>query len=358
MQGTETSVLSILFRYRWWCLVPAILISIATTAWVVHLKDQYESNVLILIHPLSFPEDYLRRSNIGGLENQVQTLREVLLSRTLLEKVIDEFGLYRKDPPKMTRDERLEQMRKDIRIQVKWNDVFSFSYKTDLPATARDVSNRLAEQFVTLVQSHVEQVQATNSRMELLKTRIQELKFRLDDLVMTYTEGYPEVPMVKRQILEAQQRLEKERMAQEALESLERDPNTAVRAAGTSARAVPLRKVAEILDLAVTPSKPSGPPRVPIAILGVLLGCGVGVGIGLIRGRMDVSFSELEDVRIQTGLPVLAIVPRIARSHKVAWRVAIAFGIVGIVAAATIAVLYRFNHPTRELISQLMISLR
>lgn len=71
-----------------------------------------------------------------------------------------------------------------------------------------------------------------------------------------------------------------------------------------------------ILDPANLPTKPSKPDRKKIALVGLALGIGGGVGFVFLLEYIDASFRKPEDVYSVVGLPVLATVPRIGIGIK------------------------------------------
>jgi polysaccharide chain length determinant protein (PEP-CTERM system associated) len=68
---------------------------------------------------------------------------------------------------------------------------------------------------------------------------------------------------------------------------------------------------AKLLDPAVPPTKPIRPRRVRMAIMATILGLGVGFGSALLLEYSDRSFRDEEEMREFLGLPVLASLPRL-----------------------------------------------
>lgn len=332
----SVSIIATMFRYRGWFLLPLVVIGAAAAVLAARLPDRYQADVLVLIRPMNFPEAFVRRADMSRIENQIQTLKEVLLSRTLLERVIAEFKLYGDLAGRATRDELLTRTRKDIKVQVRYDDVFALSYQAADPRTAAAVSNRLAELFVALLKAQVQQVDTSAARIEFLESRLRDLKVRLDDLLVTFTDGYPEVAAVRRQIHALERELSLARSAPGSA------PAANAPAAAGSGNILFEPQEAQILDAAVPPEKPSGPPRPLIALAGVALGAGVGAGLALARGRLDRSFSEPHDVQDHTGIAVLAVIPRIHSAERRRRRTRMAVAVSATAATVALLLLYRY----------------
>src|SRR2546421_10746829 len=85
----------IFLRRRWWIVVPTLLISM--TVFVVSAKwpKLYKSETLILVDPQKVPTEYVRPTISGDVSDRLQTISQEILSRTRLQKIIDQFGLYK-----------------------------------------------------------------------------------------------------------------------------------------------------------------------------------------------------------------------------------------------------------------------
>ncbi len=66
-----------------------------------------------------------------------------------------------------------------------------------------------------------------------------------------------------------------------------------------------------IIDPAQLPEEPYKPNRMAIIFIGLILGIGAGAGTGFLSEYMDQSFSNIEDLRAFSGLPVLAVISRV-----------------------------------------------
>lgn len=301
---------ALLWRHRLTILCTTLVIGGAVTAWVAYLPDRYDASALIILRPQHFP-DAAVRVDTDRAAAQIRVVREVLLSRSLLGRVVEDFHLYPELRATRTSQEIIETMRKDVTIRLKGDDVFMMTYQGRDPKTVTAVTNHLAESFVSLLQSEVK-TDPISYRVQFLETRLKDLDRQLADLSVVYTPTYPEVLGVKRQIQEVTSELDRERGRSGETDA----PSIGVNA-GSSAR-----REAQILDRAMAPDKPSNLDRRLLALAGFVLGAGLGVGWALLRGWMDHAFRDPSDFEAVTQIPVLGVVCRLDRPAYPRYRTA------------------------------------
>jgi polysaccharide chain length determinant protein (PEP-CTERM system associated) len=174
----------IAWKRRWWILVPAALIAIATFVWASRLPDRYQSQTTVLIVPQTVPSAFVRTTITAGIAERLTGIRQQILSRTRLETLIEEFNLYERERQTMLMEDVVNLMRQHVRIDVptarRRNDntsSFTVGFEAGDPRTAMVVANRLAS---LLVQENIQdrdvQVDSTN---QFLQTQLEEARQRL-----------------------------------------------------------------------------------------------------------------------------------------------------------------------------------
>src|SRR5271165_6678554 len=103
-------------RRRWQFLVPFFCgwLLIWGGSWLIH--PTYRSGTLILIEQPSVPEKYVVSNIDTDIQHQLDSITEQILSRTRLLHIIENLGLYPADRKRMSPDDVVEKMRKDIEI--------------------------------------------------------------------------------------------------------------------------------------------------------------------------------------------------------------------------------------------------
>ena len=141
-------ILLILRRRFWLLLVPFAVISAATATFARYLPDTYRSDTLILVVPQRVPEAYVRSTVTTRIEDRLQSIAQQILSRTRLERVIQDFNLYTEQRRVGVMEDVVEQMRRDIKIDVIKGDAFRVSYVGNDARTVMKVTDRLASLFI------------------------------------------------------------------------------------------------------------------------------------------------------------------------------------------------------------------
>jgi succinoglycan biosynthesis transport protein ExoP len=149
---------AIVWRRRWWILIPAFL------CWVLFwgagwlLPNTYQSEALILVEQQKVPEHYVVPNVTIRLQDRLQSMTQQILSRTRLQATIDRFHLY---PPRrgasrlLQTGDPVEQMRKDIKIDLvaapghpEDLTAFRIYYSADSTQLAQQVNSELTSLFI------------------------------------------------------------------------------------------------------------------------------------------------------------------------------------------------------------------
>lgn len=138
-------------RRKWYTILPIIASVLISFAVYKHLPKIYSATTLILVQPQRIPESYVRPTITAPVTDRLNTISQEILSRTRLEKVIQEFNLYSGIRDKIPMEEIVEEMRKVIGIKVHGqgtSNTFSVSFQGEDPKTVMMVTNKLASLFI------------------------------------------------------------------------------------------------------------------------------------------------------------------------------------------------------------------
>jgi len=148
--------LTLVSRRRWFIIVPFCLAVIVGMLLAVMLPKIYEATTLILVQPQRVPERVVTPVVNSDVENRISTLSQQVLSRSNLERVMEQFKLF-SDPKaaNMLMEDKLESLRKRIKVEVGraargrgGADSFSISFRSNDPQTTMQVANGLATFFI------------------------------------------------------------------------------------------------------------------------------------------------------------------------------------------------------------------
>ncbi len=148
------SIIDLVIKRRWVVLIPFFLAMLAGIYLAVTLPRMYEANTLILIQPQKVPQEYVQSIVTTDPSERISTLSQQILSRTNLEKIIDEFNLYQ--GPKFDGlyvEDKINSLRSNISVVVSNdrrhnNDAFTISYQGKDPQTVMRITSTLASFFI------------------------------------------------------------------------------------------------------------------------------------------------------------------------------------------------------------------
>ena len=197
-----SSVRALWRRRRWTAIVVGAMACAAALSMVAFLPSVYTSAAVLLVERQQVPEGFARPSEPGDVEIRLYTVSQEILSRGRLKALIDRFALYPELGSKASPEVLVQQMRRDIRLNVKRGETsggpggqggsiaFTVSYRGRDPAMVAEVTNALASFFVeenTRVRERRaigtskflrEQVAQTQKRLEEHERRLNEVKAR------------------------------------------------------------------------------------------------------------------------------------------------------------------------------------
>lgn len=149
--------LTIISRRRWFILAPFCLAMVVGMVLAVKLPKIYEASTLILVQPQRVPEKIVTPVVDSDIENRLNTLSQQIMSRSNLERVIDQFKLFSEGSKaaQMLMEDKLESLRQRVKVEVGRSsrnrrdaDSFSIVYRDYDPHTTMRVANGLATIFI------------------------------------------------------------------------------------------------------------------------------------------------------------------------------------------------------------------
>jgi polysaccharide chain length determinant protein (PEP-CTERM system associated) len=171
-------ILRIVWQRRWLILAPLVVAGTAAFMYSRSLPDVYRSETTILVVPQRVPESYVRSTVTTRIEDRLQSLRQQILSRARLERIIRDFDLY----PEARRTEPMEavvqQMRPAVNIDIVRDDAFNVSYTSTNPVAAKLVAERVASLFIE--ENLHERERLAEGTSEFLETQLENARQRLE----------------------------------------------------------------------------------------------------------------------------------------------------------------------------------
>ncbi len=122
----------------------------------------YRSTATILIEEQEIPPDLVRSAITTYADQRIETIKQQVMSRSTLWKIIEQYGLYRGLRKRSPTEEVLERFAKDIQIEVinakvvdkrtqnptQATIAFTLAYEGESPELAQKVANELTSLFL------------------------------------------------------------------------------------------------------------------------------------------------------------------------------------------------------------------
>lgn len=175
--------LRLVFKHKWQIAVGSMALTLALTVLIAKLPNVYEATTTILVDPQQVPEKYVMPVVSSDPYARLNTITQQVLSRTRLEFIINNLGLYADKRASLSPEELVEKMREDITIQVKQGSgpelsTFTITYEGRDAKKVAQVANELATSFIDWnVNTREQQVTGTK---EFLSSELDEAKHSLE----------------------------------------------------------------------------------------------------------------------------------------------------------------------------------
>ncbi|MBI3327696.1 MAG: hypothetical protein HYZ81_13475, partial [Nitrospinae bacterium] len=203
-------------RRQWLAVVVFALVFVCTVSIATFLPDIYRSTATVLVEGRQVPETFVRTSVTDELKTRLHTISQEVLSRSRLAELITRFDLYADLRKRMPSKALIEQMRNDIRLELKEVEqtggrgetiAFSLSYRGGDPEKVAQVTNMLAS-FYVQENLKIRERQAVGTteflkvQLETMKKRLGEHERRLSEFKKHYSAELPQQVVVNLSTLE------------------------------------------------------------------------------------------------------------------------------------------------------------
>jgi polysaccharide chain length determinant protein (PEP-CTERM system associated) len=111
---TLADVWRLLRSYSWLVAVSVVVGAYAALVVSARLPDLYRSEMLVQIVPQRVPDSYVQSTVTMRTEDRLESLSQQVMSRTHLERLIQEFDLYPVERSKLPLEDVVEMMRLNI----------------------------------------------------------------------------------------------------------------------------------------------------------------------------------------------------------------------------------------------------
>ena len=220
---TVEEIANIAWRRKWLIIVPFVVCTLVTAVVAHFLPNKYSSDTLMMVVPQRIPEAYVRSTVTTKIEDRLNSISQQILSRSRLERIVLDNNLYVEERRTATMQDIVEQMRRDIGIDVIKGDAFRVRYVGNDPVTVKTVTERLASLFIEEnVNERAQLAEGTNqflqSQLENARARLAEQESRLEVYRKLHSGELPSQADANLQVIQNTQM-----QIQSLLQSLNRD---------------------------------------------------------------------------------------------------------------------------------------
>ena len=187
-QGSSIDVkyyIDLLLRFRWILIVSILITGITGIYLAVTLPKIYKAETLILAEPQRVPDNFVRSILPTDISDQIITIKEMIMSRTNLLKIIENFKLF--NGPEyfgMFSDDKIQAIRNrtsvDILSKNRSANVFKITYQGKEPEEVVKVVNTMAS-LVIDQNLKVRESQASGT-VEFLEQELVKMRGKLEEV--------------------------------------------------------------------------------------------------------------------------------------------------------------------------------
>jgi polysaccharide chain length determinant protein (PEP-CTERM system associated) len=176
---TAEEIARVVLNHWWLVVVPLVLGTVIGGLVYVRLPAQYESETLIMVIPQRIPDSYVKPTVTANVEDRLRSISEQILSRSRLERIIQDLDLYRdRRRAGLPMEDLVQRMRTDIEVKLEGRESsFRVTYRSADPKIAQQVTEQLAALYIQENLRDREKLAENTSRF--LESQLEDAKRRL-----------------------------------------------------------------------------------------------------------------------------------------------------------------------------------
>lgn len=180
----------------------------------------YKSTATILIEEQEIPSDLVKSTITSYADQRIETIKQQVLSRTTLWKIVEQFDLYKEERKASPAEEVVKTFIKNIEVEVMNTDVvdkrtlhptkatiaFTVTYQSQSPELAQKVANELTSLFLgENLKSRERQAQETTSFLQQEADNLEKQISKVEGKIAAFKHkakgALPELVSLNQQLL-------------------------------------------------------------------------------------------------------------------------------------------------------------
>jgi polysaccharide chain length determinant protein (PEP-CTERM system associated) len=152
------------------------------------LPVKYKSQTLVLVEQQSVPTDYVKSIDTVEIGQRLASMQQQILSRSRLEPIIRQYGLYQSDARKVSTEELVARLQKSIEVtpvlpmaETRSRDLpgFNIAVTLDNPRTSQEVCTAVTSMFIE--ENLKSRQQHSEETTQFLSQQLVDAKAALDE---------------------------------------------------------------------------------------------------------------------------------------------------------------------------------
>ncbi len=171
-------------RHRAWIMGPMLLCLVVGTVTAFLWPDTYVSSAVVRVIPPQIPERFVPSNVNSEISQRINSMYQSITSRQTLTNIINVYQLYPRDRKRLPMEDVIEQMKKDIRLNLTGGDArgrvqaFEIAYSYENRLIAQKIVQELVSRFIDEnIRTRAAQSSQTT---EFLRERFEQNKRELD----------------------------------------------------------------------------------------------------------------------------------------------------------------------------------
>lgn len=191
----------LVLKRRWLVIIPFCLAMVVGIYLAVTLPKVYSASSLIMVVPKTVPDSFVPSLQATDTQERINTIKQQILSRSNLEKIITDFGIYSQpEHQHLYVEDKVDMLRRRVDIQLTKSgravNSFRIAFRGGQPRKVAAVANALANRFIDeSISVIMEEVLETNQFLEGELDDLREKLQMIESRIQTYRrENMGELP--------------------------------------------------------------------------------------------------------------------------------------------------------------------
>ncbi|WP_330110249.1 Wzz/FepE/Etk N-terminal domain-containing protein [Methylophaga thalassica] len=205
--------LNILWRRKYWIIIPAVLLAIATVVVVFSLPATYKSQGTILIESQEIPNDLVRSTVTSYADQRIEVIKQRLMTTSRVMDMVKKYNLYVAERQKTAATSSIvELFKSNVSVDLVQANVtdpvsgrakrasiaFTVSFMDKSPQKAQQVANELVTEFLNEnVKARTDRAAETKDFLkeegDKFQAKVRELEKQIAEFKDRYSQSLPEL---------------------------------------------------------------------------------------------------------------------------------------------------------------------